>query len=189
MKETGTVQLEKERNGVPVAKLGETIEAIKQNPALAEFQFRVKNTWINGSHNRSVIKGFYGAEKEDDTRANEFVFDNDEPRILLGEDRGANPVEYLLHALAGCMTTTMVYHAAAQGILIEELESEVEGDLDLRGLLKIDDQVRCGYRNIRVRFKVKSDAPAEVLQELTKYSPTFDVVTNPVAVDVSVEKK
>ncbi|HEX2492061.1 MAG TPA: OsmC family protein, partial [Blastocatellia bacterium] len=120
-------------NGVNVDQLFSTINAIKENPGLAKFKFRAKNQWINGGQNRTNIKDFYGAGQEDATRKQTFVFDNDEPEVLLGHDNGANPVEFVLHALAGCLTTSLVYHAAAQGIKIESVESKFEGDLDLRG--------------------------------------------------------
>jgi uncharacterized OsmC-like protein len=174
-------------NGVNVTALGEVIEAIKGEPKVAQFQFRARNRWINGGHNRSKIKGFYGACQEDETRTEPFVLDNAEPAVLLGEDQGANPVEYVLHALAGCMTTTMVYHAAARGINIESVESELEGDLDLHGFLCMDENVRKGYENVRITFKVKSDASPEELADLARISPVFDIVSNPVPVDVKVQ--
>lgn len=174
-------------NGVDVARLGQTVEAVRQQPSLATFQFRTANRWIGGGHNRSTIQGFYGAGEEDRTRATAFVLDADEPPVLLGKDQGANPVEFVLHALAACLTTSMVYHAAARGIRIESVESRLEGDLDLRGFLGNSDKVRPGYKNIRVHFQVASDAPAEELQQLTTYSPVFDIVSNPVPVSVSIE--
>jgi len=174
-------------NGVNVTALGEVIEAVKGEPKVAKFQFRARNQWINGGHNRSTIKGFYGACQEDETRTEPFVLDNAEPAVLLGEDQGANPVEYVLHALAGCMTTTMVYHAAARGINIESVESELEGDLDLHGFLCMDENVRKGYENVRITFKVKSDASPEELADLARISPVFDIVSNPVPVDVKVQ--
>lgn len=179
---------EKILNGVNVDRLLGTIEAIEKQPELAGFRFRADNRWLDGGHNRSTIKDFYGACREDTSRAASFVFDNDEPAVLLGGDRGANPVEYLLHALAGCLTTSMVYHAAARGIRLHEVESHFEGDLDLRGLLGLSDQVRNGYRQIRVTFKVKGDAPRETLEELVELaqqrSPVFDTIKNPVDVQV-----
>ena len=153
---------------------------------MAKFQFRAKNTWINGGHNRTTIKEFYGVGKEDTNRTEPFVLDADEPPVLLGEDQGANPLEFVLHALAACLTTSMVYHAAAQGITIDSVESRLEGDLDLRGLLGLSKDVRPGYQNLRGHFTVKSDAPAEKLRELTKYSPVFDIVSNPVPVAIAV---
>lgn len=174
-------------NGVNVTKLSSTIGAIKNQPSLATFQFRARNTWDTGGHNRSTIKEFYGAGQEDSARTEPFVLDADEPPVLLGEDRGANPVEFVLHALASCLTTSLVYHAAARGIHIETVESTLEGDLDLRGFLGLSDTVRKGYQNIRVGFKVKSDAPAEQLRNLCKFSPVFDIVSNPVPVSINVE--
>lgn len=179
-------------NGVDVDQLASTIDAIKKTPSLAKFNFRATNTWIDGGHNRTTVKGFYGAGAEVTTRKTPFVLDNDEPRVLLGKDQGANPVENVLHALAGCMTTSLVYHAAAQGIRIDEVESQLEGDLDLHGFLGLSDEIRNGYDNIRVKFRIKADAPREKLEELCRIaqnrSPVFDIVTNPVAISVSLAK-
>ena len=125
-----------------------TIRAIAQAPTLATFTFRAQNQWMGGGHNRSTIQGFYGAGQEDTSRKSTFVMDNDEPDVLLGTDQGANPVEYVLHALAGCLTTSLVYHAAAKGIRIDAVESRLEGDLDLRGFLGMSDEVRNGYDNV-----------------------------------------
>lgn len=188
MNQGKVAQQEKVVNGVPVDKLLETIGVLKQNSSIAEFRFRTKNRWVGGSLNRSEIKEFYGAGQEDTLRTQPFVLTNDEAPVLLGTDKGPNPVEYLLNALAGCMTTTMVYHAALKGIDIEEIESELEGELDLRGFLQLDQAVRPGFRNITVRFKVKSSAPAELLKELAQRSPVYDMVSNPVPVEVTVEK-
>lgn len=176
-------------NGVNVTLLKDTISAIGQDPEVARFQFRATNRWINGGHNRTKIKEFYGAKQEDTTRTQPFVLDADEPPILLGEDNGPNPVEYILTALAGCMTTTMVYKAALHGIKIEEIESTLEGDIDLQGLLELDENVRNGYENVTITFKVKSDAPAKQLEIFAKGSPVFDCICNPVPVKVRVEKK
>ena len=178
-------------NGVNIDQLFSTIDAIKENPGLAKFEFRANNRWINGGHNRTSVKDFYGAGREDTSRQQTFVFDNDEPVVLLGEDKGANPVEFVLHALAGCLTTSLVYHAAAQGIKIDAVESKFEGDLDLRGFLGMNEDVRNGYENIRVTFKIKADAPEEKLKELCelaqKRSPVFDIVTNRVPVKVQLK--
>lgn len=176
-------------NGVNVTRMGETIDTVKKDPKIAKFQFRAKNHWISGGHNRTTIHGFYGAGAEDTVRTQPFVLDADEPPVLLGEDKGPNPVEYALTALISCMTTTMVYHAAAQGIKIEEVESTLEGDLDLQGFLGLRADIRKGYENITVHFKVKSDASPEVLAALARKSPVFDVITNPVPVSVSVTMK
>lgn len=177
-------------NGVNVDQLFATINAIKDNPDLAKFKFRANNQWIGGGHNRTKIKDFYGAGQEDTSRKQTFVFDNDEPAVLLGEDNGANPVEFVLHALAGCLTSSLVYHAAAQGIKIDSVESSFEGDIDLHGFLGLNENVRNGYENIRVTFKIKADAPEEKLKELCelaqKRSPVFDTLTNRVPVSVQL---
>jgi uncharacterized OsmC-like protein len=185
--ETATIQ--KVVNGVNVENLGKSIEAFKEQPALAKFKFRATNKWMTGGHNRSRIKEFYGAGQEDTQRTQTFVLDADEPAILHSGDRGANPVEFVLHALAACLTTSMVYHAAARGIRIEELESKLEGDIDLRGFTGVDPNVRKGYQNIRVTMRCKSDATAEQLEELSQFSPVWDTLRNPVPVTVRVEKK
>lgn len=177
-------------NGVNTDKLFGTIDAIKEMPGLAKFNFRATNKWINGGHNRSTIKDFYGAGQEDTSRKTPFVIDNDEPAVLLGEDKGANPVEYVLHGLAGCLTSSLVYHAAAQGVKLDEVESTLDGDIDLRGLLNFTDNIPSGYQNIRVTFRIKSEAPREKIEELCrlaqKVSPVFNTLTRGVAVDVTL---
>ena len=175
-------------NGVDVDRLGATIQAVQQNPSLGTFQFRATNRWITGGHNRSTIQSFYGAGQEDTGRKKPFVLDCDEPPVLFGKDHGANPYEFVLHALAAGLTTSLVYHAAARGIHIESIESTLEGDLDLQGFLGLSDQVRPGYKEIRARFTIKADAPAEELKKLTKLSPVYDIVSNPVSVSIAVTK-
>lgn len=176
-------------NDVNVSQLGETVEAIQQDPDIAKFEFRARNRWLGGGHNRSTIQSFYGACEEDSTRTAPFVLDADEPPVLLGTDRGANPVEYLLHALAACVTTSTVYHAAAQGIEIEAVESSLEGDLDLQGFLGLKEDVRRGFQKIRINFKVKGDASEEQLRALSQMSPVLDIVTNPVPVEIHIEQE
>lgn len=178
-------------NGVNVTKLHKTIGVIKEKPEIAKFNFKAKGKWIKGGHNRTIVNEFYGACQE--FKRNEpFVFEKDEPPVLLGEDRGANPVEYVLAALDGCLTTGLIYHAAAKGIKIDEVETSFSGDLDLHGFLGLDDNIRNGYENIKVVFKIKSDAPKEKLQELIeiaqKRSPVFDIVSHPTPVEVTLEE-
>ena len=175
-------------NGVDVERLGQTVQAVQQNPSLGTSEFRAVNRWISGGHNRSTIKGFFGAGQEDTSRTKSFVLDADEPYVLLGKDQGANPVEFVLHALAACLTTSLVYHAAARGIQIESIESKLEGDLDLQGFLGLSEQVRKGYKQIRASFTIKSDASAEQLEALTKFSPVYDIVSNPVPVSIRINK-
>ncbi len=175
-------------NGVDVDRMFETIAAIKKDPGLAKFRFRADNRWIDGGRNRSTVQGFHGAGREDDTRREPFVMEADEPHVLLGEDSAPNPVEFLLHALGACLTTSMAYHAAARGIQIESIESQIEGDMDLRGFLGIAPDVRKGYQGIRVTFRVKSDAPAEKLAELASFSPVRESLEKPVPVTIKVQK-
>jgi uncharacterized OsmC-like protein len=178
-------------NGVEVDRLFDTINLIKQTPGLADFKFRLRNRWIDGSVNRSTINNFYGAGT-DNPHNKPFVLQADEPSVLLGTDSAPNPVEYLLHALVSCVTSALIYHAAAKGIHLKEVESKVEGSIDLHGFLGLDDNVRRGFNNIRIKFRIKADVPDEQLEELCqlgpKYSPVFDSVTNGVKVDVSLER-
>ncbi|HLX83983.1 MAG TPA: OsmC family protein [Terriglobales bacterium] len=184
-------EVSKTINGVNVIDLFRTIDAIKATPAIAKFNFRIRNRWQGASQNRSTVNEFYGAGQEL-SRSKSFILDADEPAILLGNDQAANPVEHLLHALASCITTSMVYHAAARGITIDEVESSFEGDIDLHGFLDLDKEVRNGYQGIRVNFKIKADVPDEQLQEIvalgTGHSPVFDSLTNGVPVSVIAER-
>ena len=174
-------------NGVNVDGLKTTIRAVRQEPHLGMSHFRARNRWVDGGYNQTSVQDFYVAGQEDTSRATPFELEADEPPVLLGENRGPNPVEYALTALLSCLTSSMVYHAAARGIRIEELESEVEGDIDLRGFLGIDSNVPKGYQNIRVNFRVRSDASPEELKELALFSPVFDTISSPVPIAVNVE--
>ena len=179
------------RNGVDTGQLFGTLDAIKADPSLAKFQFRARNHWIDGSHNRTTIREFYAANQEDTSRTRDFVIDAGEPAILIGNDAGANPAEYLLHALAACLTTSLVYVAAARGVRLTEVESTLVGDMDVQGALGLSDEVRNGFEHIRVSFRVAGDAPEEKLRDVVeraqKRSAVFDMVTNgvPVTLDVA----
>jgi uncharacterized OsmC-like protein len=177
-------------NGVDTEQLYGTLDAIKALPELGPFQFRARNRWIDGAHSRTTIRGFYGVGQEDHTRLSEFVVDAGEPAILLGADSGPSPAEYLLHALAACLTTSLVYVAAARKIRLTEVESRLEGDMDVRGALGLSDEVRNGFTSIRVAFTVRGDAPADTLRELLaraqQRSPVYDMVTSGVPVTVDV---
>lgn len=177
-------------NGFDLNDIVSTVEAIQTDPSIARFEFRAHNKWIQGGHNRSTIQGFYGGGQEDLSRKKPFVLDNSEPPILLGNNEGANPVEYILHGLAGCMTTTMVLHAAANNIQLESVESWLEGDLDVQGFLGLNDKVRNGYQQIRITFTIKGDLTEEEKQKLESFvrmSPVYDIVTNKVPVVVKLQ--
>ncbi|HLS59092.1 MAG TPA: OsmC family protein [Paracoccaceae bacterium] len=175
-------------NGLDVNKAMATIAAIEADPEIAQFRFRARNRWINGGENRTTIRDFYGAKAEDTSRESAWEFTNGEPPVLLGNNEGANPVEFLLHALAGCVTTTFVLHAMARGIRIREMSTELEGDIDLHGLLGMDEEVSPGYREIRVRINVQADCSDEALDDLIAYaqahSPVCNTICRPVPVKV-----
>jgi uncharacterized OsmC-like protein len=175
-------------NGIDVDVLQGTVQAISNEPELGKCHFRTSNTWIGGSKNASTIGNFYGAGQENEHKQ-DFVFHADEPPVLAGSDDAANPVEYLLHALASCITTSMVAHASVRGIDIEELESQLEGDIDLNGFLGIDPQVPKGYTDIRVKFRVKPNADADALRELAEFSPVYNTIINGANVDIQVEAR
>jgi uncharacterized OsmC-like protein len=178
-------------NGVDLDRLSGTINAVTADPALAKFQFRAGNRWIDGGHSRTTIKGFYGAGQEDVTRTQPFTVDSDEPPVLLGQNQAPNAGEFLLHALAACLTGSIVYHAAARGIVLDGLECTVEGDLDLHGFLGLDSNVRPGYDQIRVSIKAAGDFDDNQLAELdglTRFSPVRDIVSNPVSVAIDVAR-
>ena len=182
--------LDRIRNGVDSEQMYGTLDAIKADPSLGVFQFRAQNRWVDGAHNRTTIKAFYGAGQEDSTRTHAFTIDAGEPAILLGSDTGPNPAETLLHALAACLTTSLVYVAAARKVRLTSVESTLEGDMDVRGALGLSDEVRNGFSKIRVSFKVAGDAPPEKLREVVERaqarSAVFDMVTNGVQVEVGV---
>jgi len=179
------------RNGVDTQTMFGTLDLIREQPELAKFQFRASNRWLGGAHNRSTIKGFYAAGGEDESRAEGFELDAGEPAILLGTDTGPNPAEHLLHALAACLTTSIVYVAAARKVELTSVESTLTGDMDVRGALGVDPEPRNGFERIGVSFRVSGNAPEEKLREVVerakKRSAVYDMVTNgvPVAVDVT----
>ncbi|SDO23935.1 Uncharacterized OsmC-related protein [Filomicrobium insigne] len=179
-------------NGLDVTAARNTIAAIQADKSLARFQFRARNTWISGGENRSTIRDFYGVGREDDSRTMTFEFTNGEPPVLLGDNEGANPVEFLLHALAGCVTTTFVLHAMARGIHIRDLSTELAGDIDLQGLLGIDESVPPGYEQIRIRMHVEADCSEKDLEDLMTYaqqhSPVCNTVCRPVPVVIERAK-
>jgi len=178
-------------NGVNVTQFFATIDSIKENKGIAKFNFRAHNKWVNGTENHTTVSDFYGACRTNE-RIKPHTFVKDEPELLLGKDKGANPVEYLLAGLAGCITTSLICHASARGINIESVESTLEGDIDLQGLLQIDKSVNPGYQAINISFKIKSDASDETLQELIELaknvSPVANTVSRPTPINARLEK-
>ncbi len=190
MTETTIAATETVRNGVDTTTMFATLDAIKAQPEIAEFRFRARNRWLGGAHNRSTIKDFYAACDEDTTRTEAFTLDAGEPAILLGTDTGPNPAEYLLHALAACVTTSLVYSAAARKVKLTMVESTLEGEMDVRGALGLSDEVRNGFEHVRVAFRIAGDAPEEKLREVAaraqQRSAVYDIVTRGVPVTVEV---
>lgn len=186
---TATVN-ESMRNGVDTATLFATLDAVKAAPQAAQFQFRANNEWISGTHSRSTIHDFFGVGEERNHQRT-FTFDADHPAVLVGRDNGPTPVEFVLHALATCLTAGLANIAAARGVRLTEVRSTVSGDIDLNGILGLNPDVRNGYQKIEVRFSVKGDAPAEQLRALVEQSKArsavFDVITNQVPITIEVD--
>jgi uncharacterized OsmC-like protein len=178
-------------NGVDVPSLFATLDAVREQPAIAEFQFRARNEWVSGTHNRSTIQGFFGAGAEDTSRTEPFSYDVDHPAVLVGSGNGPAAVEFLLHAIAGCLTSGLANIAAARGITLHRVSSKVEGDIDLLGILGLSDTARNGYRQIRVTFEIEGDASPEVLAGLVEQSrrrsAVYDVLVN--GTDVAIDVK
>ena len=182
--------LQKTTNGVDISRLQGTIKAIEENPSIADFKFRASNKWINGANNVSSIKGFYGACQEDASRDESMILTADEPDVLLGTNKGPNPTETLLHALAACITTTLVYHAAAKGIQLKSVSSTYEGDLDLHGFLALDLDVDPGYKVIRITFNIEAEEELSMRQKQRlldvgkQFSPVHSMVSKAVPLEV-----
>ena len=178
------------RNGVDTEQMYATLDLITAQPELARFQFRASNRWVGGAHNRSTIQGFYGAGQEDASRPEPFELDAGEPAVLLGMNTGPNPVEYLLHALAACLTISIVYVAAARKVNLTSVESTLAGELDARGAFGLSDEVRNGFEHISASFRVTGEASEEKLREVVERakarSAVFDIVTNGVPVTLEV---
>jgi uncharacterized OsmC-like protein len=180
-------------NGLDTQVLAQTVDALKRDRTLAKFEFRASNIWIGGTTNRSTIQGFFGAGAEDKSRSEPFTFTNGEPPVLLGTNEGANPVEFLLHALAGCVTTTTILHATARGIRIQSISTELSGDIDLQGLLDLDNSVSVGFRQITMKMDIEADCGDEELDDLLKFvhghSPVCNTVCRPVPVTIERVKR
>jgi uncharacterized OsmC-like protein len=177
-------------NGVDTPNLFATINFVADNPGTSEFTFRAENQWISGTHSRTSISGYFGAKGEQ-ARQKTFIAEGDHPALLVGADNAPTPVEYLLHALASCITAGIGNIAAARGVKLTRVNSRVEGDIDLSGLLGISSTVRNGFRDIRISFEVEGDAPADKLAEIVAQSKArsavFDVLSHGVPVTVDVK--
>ena len=173
-------------NGVDVDQLMNVVGSIEKDTGFAKFQWRATNHWIDGEFSRSQIKGFFAGNAEDTTRTQPFILDADEPPIASGENRAPNAMEYLLHALATCLTGTLVNHAAVRGVVIEAVDSSYTGDMDVRGLFGLADNVRKGFSKVTVNMRVKSHASVEDLTEMALFSPVYDVVSNSLPVDFTL---
>ncbi len=192
---TATTSTQTERaavplNGVDTPTLFATIKAVGAEPALANFQFRAKSRWLSGTHSESTIHGFFGAGGEQ-THVAPYKAESDHPRVLCGADAAPSPVEWVLHALASCLAAGIGNIAAARGIKLTRVESTVEGDIDLRGLLGLSKDVRNGYERIAVSFEIDGDASPDQLRQVVMQSQArsavFDILTNGVPVSVSAK--
>jgi uncharacterized OsmC-like protein len=176
-------------NGIDVDRLKSTVEAMEAVPELAKFTFRANNRWMKGGLNRTTISSFRGAGAEN--HRDGFVIDSSQPALVGGGDEAPNPVEYLLHALVGCLTTTLVYHAAIRGVQIQVVESQVEGQLDLRGYMGLRDDPPGGFEGVNVRFRVKADCSESELAQLMEVarhrSPVANFVVRAVPTSVVCE--
>jgi uncharacterized OsmC-like protein len=176
-------------NGVDVPTLFATIGAVDENRELAKFQFRATNRWQTGTHSRTSISSFYGAGQEHE-HVREFTVEADHPQVLVGADRAPLPVELVLAGLASCLTGGIGNIASARGIALTSVEATIEGEMDLQGILGLSDDVRNGYQEIRIDFRIEGDAPKEKLEEIVQQSvarsAVYDIVTNRVPVRVNV---
>ena len=176
-------------NGVDVPTLFATIGAVDGNRELAQFRFRATNSWVSGTHSRNTLTTYFGAG-QDHEHQQEFVIDADHPAVLVGSDKGAVPVEYMLMGLASCITAGIGNIASARGVTLKKVESRVEGEIDLQGILGLSDEVRNGFQNIRIDFQIEGDADEETLRKIVeqsrKRSAVFDVITNPTPVEITV---
>lgn len=179
------------QNGLDLVQMEQTVALLQAQPELARFEFRARNRWVSGGENRSTIRDFFGAGQEDRSREADFIFTNGEPPVLLGHNEGANPVEFLLHALAGCVTTTTVLHATARGITIRELSTSLSGSIDLQGLLALDPHVAIGYEQIVIKMHIVADCSDAELDDLLafarEHSPVCNTICRPVPVRLERE--
>jgi uncharacterized OsmC-like protein len=176
-------------NGVNVAALLGAREALTKAPAAAAFKWRVACEWINGTHSRSAIGTFFGLGA-DQQRKRTFSVEADHPEVFAAEDQAPTPVELVLSGLASCLMAGVAAVAQNRGIQLHSVKARLEADMDLQGILGIDEDVRNGFSTIRVHFDIKADATAEeiaaIVAQSQKRSAVYDIVTNPTHVLVTV---
>jgi uncharacterized OsmC-like protein len=177
-------------NGVDTPTLFATIDAVVAQPELAKFQFRAKSRWLSGAHSESTMHSFFGAGSEH-THVAPYTAEGDHPAVLSGDDAAPSPVEWVLHALASCLTAGIGTIAAARGIKLNRVESTVEGDIDLRGVLGLSAEVRNGYQDIKISFEIDGDASPEQLEKIVMQSKArsavYDILTKGVPVSIAVK--
>ena len=176
-------------NGVNVEALLAAREALSQAPEAALFTWRATCVWVNGTHSRSTVEGFFGLGEEQSHRTT-FTFDADHPEIFASEDHGATPVELVLAGLASCLTAGVASVAQNREIQLRSVKATLEGGMDIQGILGIDGDVRNGFDGIKVTFDIDADATPEeiraVVAQSQKRSAVYDVITNPTNVSVEV---
>src|SRR2546423_7074460 len=176
-------------NGVNVAALIAAREALTNAPQAAKFKWRAACEWKNGTHSHSTVEGFFGLGEEQ-RRKTTFKFDADHPEVFASEDKGATPVEYVLVGLASCLTAGIAAVAQHRSIQLRSVSATIEGNMDIQGILGIDSDVRNGFGDIKVSYKIDADANRHNIESLVaqsqKRSAVYDIVTNPTIVTVEV---
>lgn len=179
-------------NGVSVRALFDAANEISKEGVLGRYRFRAHNQWLDGGHTRTTVKDFFGAGTEQTSRTRPLVVESDIPALFRGGDRGMDPLEHLLAAIGACITTSLVWHAAARGIHVNAIDTWLEGDIDLSGWFGLDRNRQAGYNEIRVSVRLDAEAPDEALDQLiesaTQFSPLIDTVTHGTRLNVSREK-
>jgi uncharacterized OsmC-like protein len=182
---TETTQL---TNGVDTQQVISLAGKIQENDDYGKFRFRASNHWVDGSRSRSCIQNFFAGGEENSSHKKALTVDANQPDFLGGGNTAPNPVEHLLHALDSCLTTTLVYHASVQGIKLESVDTQSEGEMNARGFFGISDEVNKGYERIRVNMRVKSDASVDILTKLAMYSPVYEMISRSVPVEFTMTK-
>lgn len=170
-------------NGIDTEQVLSLAGKISEDENHGKFRFRASNHWIDGSRSRTSFKNFYAGGEENSDRKTALTVDADQPVFLAGKNTAPNAVEYVLHALNSCLSTTLVYHASVNGIPLESVEVSSEGEMNARGFFGISDEVNRGYERIKVNMEVKSDADVETLIKLAMHSPVYEMVSKAVPVD------